>query len=55
MYKLDDRDWRECVECGFKDAIHIQPTPRELETRVNTDEEQKAEQTQAVKLLFGKD
>jgi uncharacterized metal-binding protein (TIGR02443 family) len=48
MYKVDDKDHRECVECGFKDEMHIKPAVRELETRVNTPEEIKQAQTQVL-------
>lgn len=34
MYDADDKRWRECVTCGFKDALVEQPQ-EELKTRVN--------------------
>lgn len=34
-YRLGDKNYRECVACGFKDEIRLQSPPRELATRVN--------------------
>lgn len=34
MYDADDKRWRECVACGFKDELTEQPQ-QELKTRVN--------------------
>ena len=34
MYDADGKRWRECVGCGFKDALIEQPQ-EELKTRVN--------------------
>lgn len=34
-YRLEDKNYRECVACGFKDEIRLQSAPRELTTRVN--------------------
>ncbi|CAI8284724.1 MAG: Uncharacterised protein [SAR92 bacterium MED-G29] len=47
----DGVNYRECVSCGFKDEMRLSSTPRELETRVNTDEEEIANQTQTVRLV----
>jgi uncharacterized metal-binding protein (TIGR02443 family) len=47
----DGVNYRECVSCGFKDEMRLSSTPRELETRVNTDEEEIASQTQTVRLV----
>jgi hypothetical protein len=41
-YKLDGRNFRECVACGFKDEIRLQAKPRELDTRVNEKERETA-------------
>lgn len=51
VYNLDGVDYRECINCGFKQELHIQPQQREPETRVNTSREQKAAQEQVVKIL----
>ena len=50
MYKLGGADYRECVACGFNDRLHIQPAAKELETRVNTPEEVKQQQTQVLSI-----
>lgn len=34
-YREGDRNFRECVACGFKDEIRLQASPREPATRVN--------------------
>ena len=47
----DGVNYRECVSCGFKDEMRLSSTPRELETRVNTDEEEIANQTKTVRLV----
>ena len=47
----DGVTYRECVSCGFKDEMRLSSTPRELETMVNTDEEEIANQTQTVRLV----
>jgi len=49
-YRDEDKSYRECVACGFKDEIHLQPVARELETRVNRTEQEKRQETQV--LLF---
>ncbi len=51
VYHADGTDYRECVECGFKDEIRIKPKVRELETRVNTPAEERAAREQVVKIL----
>jgi len=42
VYNEDGKDFRECVSCGFKDEMHFKPLARELETRVNLTEADKA-------------
>lgn len=49
-YKLGDKNYRECVACGFKDEIRLQATSRELDTRVNQTDDREVEET-AVKIL----
>ena len=48
MYKDGDKEFRECVSCGFKDEMRFKPQTRELETRVNVPETQKVEETQVI-------
>lgn len=50
-YRENDDEFRECVDCGFKDKMRFQPQRRELETRVNKTEEDIAAETQVVTIL----
>jgi len=50
MYNEDGKDFRECVSCGFKDEMHFQQNPRELDTRVNVSKEQVQAETQVLTL-----
>ena len=50
MYKEDDKEFRECVACGFKDEMRFKAAPRELQTRVNVTEEEKKTETQVLVL-----
>lgn len=47
-YKEDEKEFRECVSCGFNDEMRFKQNSRELETRVNVTEEQKVEETQVL-------
>ncbi|AFU99626.1 YheV family putative zinc ribbon protein [Simiduia agarivorans] len=49
MYRIDDVDYRECVDCGFKDEMRFKPVVRELDTRVNQAEEDVSAPTQVLK------
>jgi len=53
VYNLDGKDFRECVECGFKEEMRLNIAPSELETRVNHQEEEK-EQVQVINILSDK-
>ena len=55
MYRKNDKDFRECVECDFSDEIRFQNQNRELETRVNITEAQKTSETQVVRLVTPSD
>lgn len=48
MYREDDKDFRECVSCGYKDELRFQQQVRELDTRVNLTEEEKHIETQVL-------
>ncbi len=39
MYRDEEREYRECVKCGFEDSMRLdgRPEPKELETRVSKD------------------
>lgn len=50
MYRQNDKDYRECVACGFNDEMRFQPKNRELETRVNVTEQDK-NNAQVVKII----
>ena len=54
-YVEDGVNYRECVSCGFKDQMRLASAPREMQTRVNTTQEEIASQTQTVRLLGPKD
>lgn len=49
MYRIEDVDYRECVDCGFKDEMRFKPVVRELDTRVNQAEEDTSAPTQVLK------
>lgn len=34
VYREQQKELRECVNCGFKDELRLQPSPAELSTRV---------------------
>ena len=50
MYREDETNYRECIECGFKDEMHIHSAGGELETRVNRTEEEKRSAVQIIDL-----
>ncbi|MGB1402593.1 MAG: YheV family putative zinc ribbon protein [Porticoccaceae bacterium] len=54
-YVEDGVNYRECVSCGFKDQMRLASAPREMQTRVNTTQEEIASQTQTVRLMDPKD
>ena len=50
MYKQDGKDFRECVSCDFIDEMRFTNNRQELQTRVNTSDDVKREQTQVLTL-----
>lgn len=48
MYREGESDYRECVECGFKDEMRFKSGVRELDTRVNQDEKKVKQETQVL-------
>ncbi|TCK03580.1 YheV family putative zinc ribbon protein [Marinobacterium mangrovicola] len=44
MYRDEEREYRECVKCGFEDSLRLdgRPDPEELETRVSGERSDKA-------------
>lgn len=53
VYNLEGKDFRECVECGFKEEMRLNIAPSELETRVNHQEEDQ-EQVQVINIISEK-
>src|SRR5690606_38409032 len=48
MYKENNDEYRECVDCGFQEKLVFKQQHRELETRVNTTEQQVAAEIQVI-------
>jgi uncharacterized metal-binding protein (TIGR02443 family) len=51
VFSEDEKDFRECISCGFKEQMFLQSTPKELETRVNLSAEEKLAEIQTVRLV----
>jgi len=51
VYTEDGKDFRECVACGYKDEMRFNRMPRELDTRVNQDDTQRAADVQVINIL----
>lgn len=51
VYTLEGDEFRECVECGFKEKMVFKPQWRELTTRVNTPREEMRRETQVLKFM----
>lgn len=54
IYAQDNKQFRECVACGFLDEMRIIAQPRELTTRVNLSPDEKKAQTQVIKIVAPK-
>lgn len=52
MYSADGKQFRECVSCDFHDEMHLGYVSKELDTRVNRSEEERAAQSRPVKILM---
>ena len=50
VYSREERDFRECVECGFVDEMHFAPQAREPDTRIS-DQAIKTDDEQVVKIV----
>jgi len=48
VYNKAGKDFRECIACSYKDEMRFDQQQREIETRVNTTEEQIASETQVI-------
>lgn len=51
VFSEGDKEFRECVSCGFKEQMYLQSAPKELDTRVNKTKEEKASEVQPVRLI----
>ena len=51
IFRVDEKESRECVSCGFKEQMLLQSVPKELETRVNLSAEEKLAEVQTVRLV----
>lgn len=51
MFKVEGVQHRECVACGYSDIMNFESQFKELETRVNRTEQEKAEQVSVVKFV----
>lgn len=51
VYRENEKDFRECVSCGFKDEMRFKPQPKELPTRVTATTENQEQQVDVVKIL----
>lgn len=51
VFNEEEKDYRECVACGYKEEMHFKSVARELETRVNQTEDDKKNQVQVVTIL----
>ncbi|HQQ62066.1 MAG TPA: YheV family putative zinc ribbon protein [Pseudomonadales bacterium] len=51
MYRKDGQQYRECVACGYVDAMQFEQNFRELETRVNRTEAEKRDAVAVVRLV----
>lgn len=49
-YREADKDFRECVACGFQDEMRFKPVARELATRVTPPVEQEAQVVNIIEL-----
>lgn len=49
-YRAEEKEFRECVACGFKDEMRFKPVPRELPTRVTPQAEQGAQVVKVIEL-----
>jgi uncharacterized protein len=50
VYNLDGKDFRECVECGFKEEMRLNIASSELETRVSHSHETQVD-VQVIQIL----
>lgn len=51
IFSEAEKEYRECVSCGFKEQMFLQSEPKEINTRVNKTKEEKELEVQLVKLV----
>ena len=51
VYNEAEKDYRECVSCGFKEEIRLQVASGELATRVSQTEPQKGGDVQVINIM----
>ncbi len=50
-FESEDKKYRACTRCDFKEEMRFENNKKELETRVNRIEEQTSESAQVVRLM----
>jgi uncharacterized metal-binding protein (TIGR02443 family) len=48
VFSENNKDYRECVSCGYKSEMNFKPQVREMDTRVNQTEEKVQSETQVL-------
>lgn len=51
IFREAEKEYRECVSCGFKEQMFLQSEPKEINTRVNKTKEEKELEVQPVRLV----
>lgn len=51
IFSEAEKEYRECVGCGFKEQMFLQSEPKEIDTRVNKTKEEKELEVQTVRLI----
>lgn len=51
IFSEAEKEYRECVSCGFKEQMFLQSEPKEINTRVNKTKEEKELEVQPVRLV----
>jgi len=51
MFRQGEKQYRECVSCGFSDEMRLHYAGRELDTRVNKSPEEREQEVKPIKLV----
>jgi uncharacterized metal-binding protein (TIGR02443 family) len=51
IFSEAEKEYRECVSCGFREQMFLQSEPKEINTRVNKTKEEKELEVQPVRLV----